>query len=143
LKRYLLLCLRVTIGAIFIAASIDKIIHPEAFARIIYNYQVLPNGLINLTAILLPWIELLMGVLLLTGIWLPGAALLSTLLFLVFFGTLLFNLARGLNVHCGCFSTSQTESAQTAWYVIRDGVFLLLGISLCRQVLRRGETQPS
>lgn len=142
MKRHLLLCLRVIVGAIFIAASVDKIIHPEAFARIVYNYQVLPNDWINLTAILLPWIELVTGALLLAGVWLPGATLLSTFLFLVFFGTLMFNMARGLDVHCGCFSTSPAGSAQTEWYVVRDGLFLLLGGALFFQVFRRGDAQP-
>lgn len=137
MKRPLLLCLRLATGTIFIAASIDKIIHPAAFAQIVYNYQVLPNGMINPIAIVLPWIELAMGVLLLAGIWLPGAALLSVCLFLTFFGTLVFNLARGLNVHCGCFTTSPADSPQTTWYVIRDSLFLILGISLCYQVFRR------
>ena len=50
------ICARVILGAVFIYASIDKIRNPEAFAKAVYNYQILPDSLINLTAIALPWL---------------------------------------------------------------------------------------
>ncbi len=139
MRRPLLTCLRLLLGIIFVAASVDKIIHPGAFAQIIYNYQVLPDKLINLAAILLPWIEVSIGFLLIFGVWLPGATMLINLLLLTFFGTLMFNLARGINVHCGCFSTSASGNPQTVWYVIRDSLFLILGLSLFHQVFLRRE----
>ena len=50
-----------------------------------------------------------------------------TLLLLVFFGAMVFNLARGLDIHCGCFHTSAqgTDGAPMAWYVFRDSLFLI------------------
>ncbi len=89
---------RILLGGIFVIASLDKILHPGAFAEIIHNYQILPDILINLTAIILPWVELLLGLFLVIGLWQPGAALLSTILLAVFWGSLLFNLIRGVNV---------------------------------------------
>lgn len=82
----LALCARIFLGAVFIYASIDKIIHPEAFAKAIFNYQILPEALINLTAILLPWLELVMGVLLVLGIWQQGAVFLANVLLGFFSG---------------------------------------------------------
>jgi hypothetical protein len=61
-------------------ASYDKILHPLAFAEIVYNYQILPDVLVNLVALFLPWIELLVGLSLIVGMWLPGALLISNLL---------------------------------------------------------------
>ncbi len=126
-QRPLLFWVRLLVGAIFIAASIDKILHPDAFARMVYNYQILPDAFINVTAIVLPWVELVLGTLLIVGLWIPGTVVLANLLLLAFFGSLLFNLARGLDIHCGCFSTSTQGDPLTRWYVIRDAVFLLLG----------------
>ena len=135
----LLFWVRLLVGVILIAASIDKILHPAAFAQMVYNYQILPDAVINVTAIVLPWLELVLGGLLLFGLWIPGTVVLANLLFLAFFGSLLFNLARGLNIHCGCFSTSTEGDPLTTWYVIRDGVFLLLGGYLFYGVfLKRG-----
>jgi cobalt-zinc-cadmium efflux system protein len=118
---------RLALGLVFMYASIDKIYHPAEFAQIIFNYQILPDVLINITAIILPWLELLLGILLIAGIWLPGAIVLSELLLLTFFGTLVFNALRGISVHCGCFTTSAEGNPKTTWYLVRDGGFLLLG----------------
>ncbi len=118
---------RLVLGMIFIAASIDKILHPADFAALLFNYQILPDGLINLTAIVLPWLELVLGMLLISGRWLPGSVLLVNMLLLAFFAMLLFNVARGLDVHCGCFTTRTEGKPATWWYLLRDGGFLIMG----------------
>lgn len=125
----LTLIVRLILGAVFVFASIDKIRHPEAFAELVYNYQMLPDQLVNIFAIVLPWLELLLGGCLLVGVWLPGAVILANMLLVTFFGSLLFNIARGLDINCGCFSTSteHVEGTTMAWYVLRDSGFLLLG----------------
>ena len=123
---------RLALGIIFVYASVDKILNPAAFAQAVYNYQILPDLFINLTAIVLPWTELLIGLCLILGLWLPGATFLITLLLITFFGALLFNTARGLNIDCGCFSTTDgtLSDISMGWYVLRDGVFLLLALYL-------------
>jgi uncharacterized membrane protein YphA (DoxX/SURF4 family) len=127
LERPLLFWVRLLVGAIFIAASIDKILHPEAFAQMVHNYQILPDASINVTAIVLPWVELVLGSLLVLGLWIPGTVVLANLLFLAFFGSLLLNLARGLDIHCGCFNTGTQGKPSTIWFLFRDAIFLLLG----------------
>lgn len=123
---------RLALGIVFVYASVDKILNPAAFAQAVYNYQILPDLLINLTAIVLPWMELFLGFCLILGLWLPGATFLSTLLLITFFGALLFNTARGLNIDCGCFSTTNgtLSDISMGWYVLRDGGFLLLALYL-------------
>ena len=126
------------LGAIFIYASIDKIIHPAASAEAIYNYQILPDSLINLTAIVLPWLELILGLFLIIGLFREGSVCIVTVLMLVFFGAMIFNLARGLDIHCGCFGTSTdgTSNAPMVWYVMRDGLFLIPALYLFYQTFR-------
>jgi uncharacterized membrane protein YphA (DoxX/SURF4 family) len=126
-QRPLVFWVRLLVGVIFIAASIDKILNPAAFAQMVNNYQILPDAFINVTAIVLPWVELVLGGLLIVGLWIPGTVVLANVLLLSFFGSLLFNLARGLDIHCGCFSTSTQGNPLTTWTIIRDAVFLLLG----------------
>ena len=135
---------RLIMAGIFIYASIDKIAHPAAFAKDIYNYQILPDALINLTALVLPWLELLLGLCLLAGFWMPGAVLSVNGLLLVFFSALLFNMARGLDVNCGCFSAgSDTPAMSAGWYLLRDTLFLSVGLFLFYAVFlqRRLENQ--
>ena len=69
----------------------------------------------------------MLGVLLILGVWLSGAVLLAKLLLISVLGALLFNIARGLDVHCGCFTTSTEGDPATTWYLIRDSSFLILG----------------
>lgn len=110
--------IRFVLAAIFVYASADKILHPAAFAKMVYNYQILPGGLINATAIVLPWLELFLGILLLLGVWQPGAVLTA-------------NALRGLDVQCGCFSTSAGQSQELmAWNLVRDSLFLVMGAFL-------------
>jgi uncharacterized membrane protein YphA (DoxX/SURF4 family) len=128
----LTLLARLILGAVFIYASIDKIAHPAAFAMDIYHYQILPDALINLTAMGLPWLELITGAFLLTGLFREGSVLIVTGLLVIFLSAMVFNLARGLDIHCGCFHTSAdgTDNTPMAWYVFRDGLFLLPALYL-------------
>lgn len=121
---------RFFLGAVFLYASYDKILHPQAFAQAVYNYQVLPDGLINLTALVLPWLELLIGICLISGLWLPGATVISICILAIFVGALVFNLIRGLDIHCGCFSTETTEGPADLLTVARDLSFLAVAAYL-------------
>lgn len=132
-----ILCLRILMGLIFIYASYDKILNPAAFAEIIYNYQVLPGFLINISALLLPWFELFLGLCLIFGIWLPGAAFCVSALMTVFISLLAFNMWRGLDIQCGCFSTTPSEPASALYYVTRDGLFFAASVALFVLVVRR------
>jgi len=133
---------RLTLGAIFLAASIDKIHHPEAFAQIVYNYRILPDLWVNLTAIVLPWTELILGILLIAGLWLPGAVLLSNMMLSVFFCLLVTSILRGLDVEWGCFSSRPSEDAAYLWYILRDLLFLLLAVYLLFNVIIQGHHEP-
>lgn len=121
---------RIVLGIVFVYASYDKILHPAAFAKIIYNYRVLPDELINLSAIFLPWLELLIGSLLIIGVWLPGSVFLSNLLLITFFSVLIYNKSRGLDIGCGCFSTSADVPPETNLYLLRDFSFIVIAVYL-------------
>jgi uncharacterized membrane protein YphA (DoxX/SURF4 family) len=121
--------LRIVLGCVFIYASLDKIKHPDLFAEAVYNYQLLPEIAVNLVAISLPWLELLSGILLVLGLWMEGSILILSGLMVVFIGALGINLARGLDVHCGCFIT-QSSDPITILALFRDSLFLLLAFYL-------------
>jgi uncharacterized membrane protein YphA (DoxX/SURF4 family) len=138
--RWASLAARLALAGIFIYASIDKIAHPASFAKDVYNYQILPDALINLTALVLPWLELFLGLCLLAGLWLPGAVLTANGLLVVFLAAFIFNMARGLDVNCGCFSTGSEAPAMSAgFYLLRDFGFFAVGVFLFYAVfLNRG-----
>ena len=124
------------LGGVFIYASFDKIIHPAAFSKIIYNYQILPDVLVNITALVLPILELMMGIFLWIGFWMPGTVMLCNIMLGAYMGALTFNLARGLDINCGCFSTSSGSSINVQT-IVWDAIFLLLSVYLTVSVFGR------
>ncbi len=128
--------LRFIVGGIFIYASIDKILHPQGFAQAIFNHQILPGNLINLTAAALPWTELILGLCLVLNRFTAGASVLASVLMTTFTSIISFNLIRGLDVGCGCFSTSATEAMNTLTW-LRDLFILALTMVLAWLTARR------
>lgn len=112
--------LGLALGAVFLYAAKDKLVDPRPLVTIIWGYQLLPNGPINLIAIFMPWMELLVGLTLFSGFKRRAGALWATLMLTGFIVALGINAARGLNVACGCFSTSATETHNAWLLVLRD-----------------------
>ena len=71
---------RLLLGIVFIYAAAGKIGDPADFALAIANYQILPSAWINPTALFLPWLELVCGLGLMSGVLKRGSALVITLL---------------------------------------------------------------
>jgi putative oxidoreductase len=112
--------LGLALGAVFLYAAHDKIVNPQALVTILWGYRLLPTGPINLVAIYMPWLELLVGLALLTGYKRRAAAIWACVLLATFITALLIDAIRGLNVACGCFSTS-AQDVHNAWLlVLRD-----------------------
>jgi uncharacterized membrane protein YphA (DoxX/SURF4 family) len=134
---YFFILARLVLGAVFLIASIDKIVHPAEFAGIVSNYHLLPGQMVNTVAVVLPWLEAILGLYILCGWWPAGAVGLANLLLLLFMAALAQAVARGIDLHCGCFSTKAAGSPQTTWYLARDALFLIPGIAAMIQVLRQ------
>jgi uncharacterized membrane protein YphA (DoxX/SURF4 family) len=127
-SRPLQLLARLVLGGIFIYASLDKIVHPQEFARIVANYGILPDFLVTLPALVLPWLELVAGLCLVSGLWARSAAFLLSLLLLAFILALGVNAIRGIDVSCGCFSTSASDTENAYVLIFRDLLILLPGL---------------
>ena len=113
---------RVFLGLILGWAGIVKIQNPEAFIKIVKAYNLLPEGLVVLWGIFLPYIELMAGVFLFFGLWHKSAVLSSSGLFLTFAVAVSINILRGADIACGCFGFSDTNL-----YVVllQDLIFLI------------------
>jgi len=131
-NRYVVLLSRFILGVIFIYASIDKIIDPISFSATIDNYHISPYSLNNIAALVIPWIELIVGVFLIFGIFISGSSFIAILLLLFFIFILTQALLRGINVNCGCFdlNADTLEDSQLRIKMIRrileDMLFLAL-----------------
>lgn len=123
------LAARWVLGVTFIYASYSKILAPAAFAKIIYGYDLFPAVLINLTAIILPFVELLTGLALIVGGYPRPAALIVNAMLMVFIVSLSINLIRGHEFDCGCFAiNADNTSTFSGLLLIRDFIYLALGL---------------
>ena len=97
---------QIALGVIFIVAALPKLTDPPSFAHMIYNYRLVPGGVINLAALIMPWLEVLCGLALVLGIWTRAARDLIALLLIVFIIAIAINLLRGNAIDCGCFNVA-------------------------------------
>ena len=102
---HLPLIFRVILGIIFIYASYDKILDPAGFSKNIHNFHVTPLAVENLAALIIPWMELIIGVFLIFGVYLEGSISITIGLYIFFIIILSQAVFRGIDVHCGCFKT--------------------------------------
>ena len=68
-NKKIILLFRFILAFIFIYASIDKIINPIVFSNSIDNYHITPISLNNIFALVIPWIELVVGFCLLFNVF--------------------------------------------------------------------------
>jgi uncharacterized membrane protein YphA (DoxX/SURF4 family) len=130
LGSFILLALRFGMAAVFILAAIPKIGAPDLFAGNVHNYQLLPAWGVNVLAIVLPWLELFIGVGLALGIWSRACAATMMALLLVFTTAYVTARIRGLDIACGCFEVgSEAKPASALWIALRD-LGLIFGAGL-------------
>ena len=120
---------RVILGAIFIYASLEKIADPISFSSTIDNYHISPIQVNNIAALIIPWIELIIGLCLITGVFLDGASLISIGLMAFFIFIISQAYARGISLNCGCFKSVSDSSMldlrkEMLWRIFEDIIFL-------------------
>lgn len=121
------LLLRLVLGGIFIVAGASKIGHAAEFAQQIAAFRLLPQLTIAPIAIILPFLEVLLGGYLVIGLFTRIAAWVAAVLLLVFDGAIASAVLRGLSLSCGCFGPN--DKSVTSWAEVgRDAVFVALAI---------------
>jgi uncharacterized membrane protein YphA (DoxX/SURF4 family) len=137
MRRWLVLSLRMALAAIFLYAAYSKLSNPWLlFAMSVDAYHLLPEWAVLALARTLPWCELALGLLLLTGLLLRQAALAATSLLIVFFGVMLRSYVKGLGIDCACFGLGEALSVKT---LLRDGVLVISSAALTALSFRGGE----
>lgn len=134
---WLTIRVQIALGAIFVAAALPKLADPPSFAHMVYNYRILPAGLINVSALTMPWVEILAGLALVLGVWKRPARWIIGAMLVVFMAAISYNLFRGNAIDCGCFDTtaagkSYEERIRDMWLVlVRDAGMLLMIAQMC------------
>jgi hypothetical protein len=96
----------VLVGGILMLAGALKLVRPADFHAALLAYDLpLPDSVLRLIAVSLPWLELLCGSCLVLGRWLGAASLLAAAMSFGFCGALAQAAFRGLEIRCGCFGS--------------------------------------
>ena len=122
-SEYLALVLRIYVGYFFLYASVGKIPYPAQFAEAIANYRIIPYAVLNLGAVILPWIEFVAGLFLIIGFRLRASVILIALLLVVFDIMILVNMYWGAPISCGCYDT---VGEPIGWKKVSENALMLV-----------------
>ncbi len=128
-QKWIEILLRFGFGILLIFSSFHKIIHPWGFSFDVENYRIVGEGISRLVAVWLPYLELILALLLISGIWLNAAVIINVLLMGLFFLMVLQAYVRGLDISCGCFYPGGEDSIGPV-KIIENVVFLGLSVIL-------------
>lgn len=112
--------IRIYLGIVFIYAAMYKIAEPYDFALSVATYQIAPLVLVNVFAVVLPWVELVAGALLIAGFWTKENATLILLMMFLFIFALIIVLGAGREMGCGCFASQEAAEEITWLTLVRD-----------------------
>ena len=97
----------------------------------------MPEWFVSLSAHALPYLELLLGLYLLVGLFTRVSAWATNVLTLLFLLALLQGALRGLEIDCGCFGSSAGETSNLWLATARDLGLLALGLHIALAPLGR------
>ena len=120
---------RLLLGGVMLVAGLLKVAKPEVSARAVQAYQILPFDLATYVGYGLPILEVLLGALLVLGLFTRTAAAVAGVLLVAFIIGIASAWARGISIDCGCFGQGGTiDPSQTRYLeeILRD-----VGLVLC------------
>jgi uncharacterized membrane protein YphA (DoxX/SURF4 family) len=121
---FVALASRFGLGAIFASAGGAKLLARADFERAVRGYALLPDQIVGPFSRFLPVVELALGIALLVGVLPSTAAWCAAGLLVLLTGVVAVALARGLEIDCGC----STSSAQTiTWRTVARNTLLIIG----------------
>ncbi|NMH92991.1 DoxX family membrane protein [Pseudonocardia bannensis] len=127
---------RLVLGVVWIVAGALKVGDLDESVRAVRAYRLLPEIGAQMIGAGLPLAEITLGVLLLVGLGVRVAAIVSVLLMAAFVVGIASAWIRGLRIDCGCFGTggelAAGESPTYGFELARDAALLVLAVLLAR-----------
>lgn len=131
-NSYSTLISRLVLGGVFLVAGVTKALDPGGLAASIRSYELaLPEWFVSLSAYGLPYLEILIGLYLIAGLFTKLSAWATNAMMAVFILALLQGALRSLEIDCGCFGGATTAESPSLWSAFaRDIGLLALGLHI-------------
>lgn len=113
---------RCLLAGVFIYSGYVKAKATLQFAVAITGYHIVPDQYIYRIALYFPWVEIALGLILLSGLKIRWSSIAAAGLMIFFIVLLSITLYRGIDTNCGCFGFGDRITWKT---VLRDGSFLI------------------
>ena len=133
MKEWAGLAARLLVGGVWIYAGAIKLPDPDQSVAAVRAYELLPGQTAVPVGHLLPVLEVVVGGMLVIGVLVRGAAVVSALLFVAFIIGIASVWARGIEIDCGCFGGGGYDPDATSkypWEIARDVGLLALSVFL-------------
>jgi len=133
-QPWLTLIARLVLGGVLLVAGGLKLTKPTESANAAAAYKILPVNIAHLVGYALPWIEVAIALLLISGIMVRQTAIVGGAVMLIFIGAIISVWARGLLIDCGCFGGGGVIEPSLAAKVHRSYFIEIvrdLGLALC------------
>jgi uncharacterized membrane protein YphA (DoxX/SURF4 family) len=125
---------RLVLAGIFIYSGCIKAQATLQFAVAITGYKLVPERFVLPVATYLPWVEIVLGLVLLSGWKIRYVSVGAAGLLLFFIVILTITYLRGIQADCGCFGFGERISPKT---MARDSLFLIPALYLAVQTRLR------
>ena len=122
-----LLFARLCVGGVFIVSGVAKWLDKPGTEASMARYLFLPKGSGKFIANVFPPLEIAIGLALIFGILTRLAALGAVLLFALFTGLIIYDLARGKTQSCRCFG-KLSDDKLTPMAVVRNAALMFLSL---------------
>ncbi len=142
--RWWILALRTALGTVFVAAGIGKLMSQAEFFSALAMYRVFPDDVAYFLSFALPWSEMAIGSLLVTGLFprlVTGTSISLIIVFVAVNGVSIMGAKQGA---CLCFGELEIVS-MTHWQALFvDLVMLAMALALwvCMARNRRAPLRP-
>lgn len=124
LRVLILDLVRYALAFLFVLAAIEKIKDLYAFALVIDSYKIFPPIIVNVSTILIPWLELFIGFGLIFRFKLKANLLLYLLLMFTFTTLVSLALIKGLDIECGCYGENSSKIGLTKLF---ENILIIIG----------------
>jgi uncharacterized membrane protein YphA (DoxX/SURF4 family) len=120
----LALTLRLVLGGLWLIAAVSKLRNLRLFIHNVDEFDLLPGPAAKALGAVLPFLELSLGIALLTGVAVRLAAIGTVALLLLFAVAMILVLQQGRRIRCNCFG--EFGNALVSWTAVYRNVALAI-----------------